>query len=95
MELLQNLAYDGAPIGAQEQAQLTADIDRENQQRNRNRELPSQGYLDAPVLWTKAITVVVPVTLVREEAARIGELVHRLTGIRLERITIVDETSRV
>jgi hypothetical protein len=43
-------------------------------------------------LEQEAITVVVPVALVRDEAARIGELVHRLTGIRLERITIVDET---
>jgi stage III sporulation protein AH len=55
--------------------------------------LKAQGYLDGLViLGDDAVTVVVPITLTREEAARVGEVVNRLTGIRLERITIVDET---
>ena len=96
IELLQNLAYDGHTDGERkEQAQtdlqlLIEKISRETEIENL---LKAQGYLDALVLLEQgAITVVVPVALVRDEAARIGELVHRLTGIRLERITIVDET---
>ncbi|HKM43414.1 MAG TPA: SpoIIIAH-like family protein [Limnochordia bacterium] len=96
VELLQNLAYDGHTEGERkEKAQtdlqeLIAKISRETDIENL---LKAQGYLDALVLLDQeAITVVIPVTLMREEAARIGELVHRLTGIRLEGITIVDET---
>ncbi len=96
IELLQNLAYDGhTELERKEQAQtdlqtFIGKISRETEIENL---LKAQGYLDALVLLEQdAITVVVPVTLVRDEAARIGELVHRLTGVRLERITIVDET---
>jgi stage III sporulation protein AH len=99
VELLQNLAYDGSTDRERkEQAQIDLQtlIERISRETEIENLLKAQGYLDALVLLDQeAITVVVPVTLVREEAARIGELVHRLTGIRLERITIVDETSRV
>lgn len=96
VELLQNLAYDPhTESERKEQAQtdlqkLIEKITRETEIENL---MKAKGYLDALVLLDQeAITVVVPVTLTREEAARIGELVNRLTGIRLERITIVDET---
>ncbi|HBN95172.1 MAG TPA: hypothetical protein DDZ66_02640 [Firmicutes bacterium] len=96
VELLQNLAYDGhSERERKEQAQvdLQAFIEKISRETEIENLLKAQGYLDALVLLDQeAITVVVPVTLVREEAARIGELVHRLTGVRLERITIVDET---
>lgn len=57
--------------------------------------LKANGYLDAVTLIeNESATIVVPVTLTREEAMVIGDLVHRITGIRLERITIVDELTR-
>lgn len=57
--------------------------------------LKANGYLDAVILMeNESATVVVPVSLTREEAMVIGDLVHRITGIRLERITIVDELTR-
>jgi len=96
VELLQNLAYDGQTEGERkEQAQtdLQAYIQKIGRETEIENLLKTQGYLDALVLMDQdAITVVVPVTLIREEAARIGELVHRLTGIGFEGITIVDET---
>lgn len=96
VELLQNLAYDSnSERERKDQAQvdLQTFIEKISRETEIENLLKAQGYLDALVLLDQeAITVVVPVTLVREEAARIGELVHRLTGIRLERITIVDET---
>ena len=96
VELLQNLAYDShTEQERKEQAQLDlqAFIEKISRETEIENLLKAQGYLDALVLLDReAITVVVPVALVRDEAARIGELVQRLTGIRLERITIVDET---
>jgi len=96
VELLQNLAYDSnneRERKEQAQVDLQTFIEKISRETEIENLLKAQGYLDALVLLDQeAITVVVPVTLVREEAARIGELVHRLTGIRLERITIVDET---
>lgn len=96
VELLQNFAYDGhTERERKEKAQtdLQEFIEKISRETDIENLLKAQGYLDALVLLDQeAITVVVPVTLIREEAARIGELVHRLTGIRLERITIVDET---
>jgi stage III sporulation protein AH len=96
VELLQNLAYDTHTEGERkEQAQLDlqAFIEKITRETEIENLLKAQGYLDALVLLDQeAITVVVPVTLVRDEVARIGELVHRLTGIRLENVTIVDET---
>ncbi|NMB21257.1 MAG: SpoIIIAH-like family protein [Firmicutes bacterium] len=96
VELLQNLAYDGHTEGerkAQAQADLQKFIEKISRETDIENLLKAQGYLDALVLLDQeTITVVVPVTLMRDEAARIGELVHRLTGIRLEGVTIVDET---
>jgi stage III sporulation protein AH len=96
VELLQNLAYDGQTEGerkAQAQLDLQAFIQKIGRETEIENLLKAQGYLDALVLLDQeAITVVVPVSLIREEAARIGEMVHRLTGIGFERITIVDET---
>ncbi len=96
VELLQNLAYDAHTEGQRKeraQIDLQAFIEKISRETEIENLLKAQGYLDALVLLDQeAITVVVPVSLVREEVARIGELVHRLTGIRLERITIVDET---
>lgn len=96
VELLQNIAYDPhTPSERKEEAQqdLQALIDRITRETEIENLLKAKGYLDALVLLDEQhITVVVPVTLTRDEAARIGELVHRLTGIRLEGITIVDET---
>lgn len=95
MELLQNFAYDPESdstrrAGAQQELQAFIEkISRETEIENL---LKAKGYVDGlAILDQEAITVVVPVTLTREEAARIGELVQRMTGIRLERITIVDE----
>lgn len=57
--------------------------------------LKANGYIDAVALVdSDSATVVVPVTLTREEATRIGEIINRITKVRLERITIVDELSR-
>jgi len=57
--------------------------------------LKANGYLDAVVLIeNNSVTVVVPVTLTVQEAEIIGELVHRITNVRLDRITIIDELSR-
>ncbi len=96
VELLQNFAYDvdtDKERKEQAQADLQAFIEKISRETEIENLLKAQGYLDALVLLDReAITVVVPVTLVRDEAARIGELVQRLTGIRLEGITIVDET---
>ena len=53
------------------------------------------GFLDAVVLIENdTATVVVPVTLSGMEAEMIGELVHRLTNIRFDRITIIDELAQ-
>ena len=96
MELLQNLAYDVHTEGQrkeQVQVDLQNFIEKISRETDIENLLKAQGYLDALVLLDdETITVVVPVTLRREEAARIGELVHRLSGIRLEGITIVDES---
>ncbi len=57
--------------------------------------LRAKGYIDAiTILMENAATVVVPVTLAMAEATQIGELVNRITGVRLERITIVDELTK-
>ncbi|NMB00926.1 MAG: SpoIIIAH-like family protein [Firmicutes bacterium] len=97
VELLQDIAYDTHTTNERKeeaQRELQAFIDRITRETEIENLLKAKGYLDALVLLDqeKSITVVVPVTLTRDEAARIGELVHRLTGIRLEGITIVDET---
>mgnify|MGYP001012221751 CR=1 FL=1 len=99
LELLQNIAYDAhTPEERREEAQIQLQelIERMTRETELENLLKAQGDLDALVLLDRdAITVVVPVTLTRDEAARIGELVHRLTGLALERITIVDETRGV
>jgi stage III sporulation protein AH len=96
IELLQNIAYDVQTQGERReeaQLQLQALIDRITRETEIENLLKAKGYLDALVLLdSQAVTVVVPVTLTRDEAARVGELVHRLTGLSMERITIVDET---
>ena len=57
--------------------------------------LKANGYIDAVALVdSDSATVVVPVTLTKEEATRIGEIINRITKVRLERITIIDELSR-
>ena len=51
----------------------------------------AKGYIDGvAILDEGSAIIVVPVRLIREEAAQIGELVNRLTGIRFEHY-IVDE----
>lgn len=99
IELLQNIAYDAhtqEERREEAQIQLQLLIERITRETEIENLLKAKGYLDALVLLDQeAITVVVPVTLTRDEAARIGELVHRLTGLSMERITIVDETTSV
>ena len=99
IELLQNIAYDAHTEGERReeaQSQLQLLIDRITRETEIENLLKAKGYLDALVLLDpEAVTVVVPVILTREEAAGIGELVHRLTGVGFERITIVDETRSV
>lgn len=96
VELLQDIAYDAqTQPERREEARIALQqlIDRFTRETEIENLLKAKGYLDALVLLDPdAVTVVVPVTLTRDEAARIGELVHRLTGVRLEGITIVDET---
>ena len=54
--------------------------------------LRAKGYIDGvAILKANSATVVVQAELTQEEAAQIGELVNRLTGISFDRITIVDE----
>ncbi|NMA61461.1 MAG: SpoIIIAH-like family protein [Firmicutes bacterium] len=99
MELLQNFAYDaqGDPERkGQMQSELQALVEKMSRETEIENLLKAKGYLDGLVILDQdAITVVVPVTLTREEAARIGELVQRMTGVRLEKITIVDEAISV
>lgn len=99
VELLQNAAYDSqfpATHRTEMQKELHSLVERLSRETEIENLLKAKGYLDGLVILDKeAVTVVVPVTLTREEAARIGELVHRMTGIGLERITIVDELIRV
>lgn len=99
IELLQNIAYDAHTEGERReeaQSQLQLLIDRITRETEIENLLKAKGYLDAlALLDPEAVTVVVPVILTREEAAGIGELVHRLTGVGFERITIVDETRSV
>lgn len=95
MELLQNFAYD-PQVDANRRTEAQGDLQTLIEKISRETEienlLKAKGYLDGLVILDQeTITVVVPVTLTRDEAARIGELVQRITGIRLERITIVDE----
>lgn len=95
MELLQNLAYDpqsGAEQKKHIQEELQALLEKMSRETELENLLKAKGYLDGLVILDKdAVTIIVPVTLNREEAAQIGELVHRMTGIRLDKITIVDE----
>ncbi len=57
--------------------------------------LKVNGYLDAVVLLeNQSATIVVPVTLTIAEVETIGELVSRITNIRLDKITIIDELTR-
>ncbi|MGI6147789.1 MAG: SpoIIIAH-like family protein [Firmicutes bacterium] len=95
MELLQNAAYDQAVDPAQrataqtELQQLIAAMGKEAEIENL---LRAKGYIDGvAILKANSATVVVPAELTQEEAAQIGELVNRLTGISFDRITIVDE----
>lgn len=95
MELLQSMIYDTgydseSRMSAQRELQaLIETMTRETEIENL---LKAKGYLDGVVILnSEAVTVVVPAALTREEAAGIGELIHRLTGIRLDRVTIVDE----
>jgi stage III sporulation protein AH len=96
MELLQNFAYDAQADPerkAQMQGELQALVEKMSRETEIENLIKAKGYLDGLVILDQdVITVVVPVTLTREEAARIGELVQRMTGIKLEKITIVDET---
>lgn len=95
VELLQNFAYDAQSDSerrAQFQNELHALIEKMSRETEIENLLKAKGYLDGLVIFDQdAVTVVVPVTLTREEASRIGDLVQRMTGIRLEKITIVDE----
>lgn len=57
--------------------------------------LKAKGYLDAiAILEDNSVTVAVPVTLTREEASSIGDVVTRITGVSRENITIVDEPAQ-
>lgn len=99
VEVLQNFVYDTHTDGERKekfQNELQELIEKMSRETEIENLLKAKGYVDGlAILDRDSITVVVPVTLTREEAARIGELVHRMTGIRLERITIVDETRGV
>lgn len=95
MELLQNMAYDQAVdheqrVAAHAELQLLiATMAREAEIENL---LKAKGYIDGvAVLDQDSAIIVLPVQLTRDEAAQIGELVNRLTGIGFEHITIVDE----
>ncbi len=95
-ELLQNLAYD-SHSDSQRRVQAQEDLRKLIEKMSRETEIESllkaKGYVDAlAIIDHHVVTVVVPVTLSQEEAARIGELVQRLCDVRLDRITIVDET---
>ncbi|NLJ80382.1 MAG: SpoIIIAH-like family protein [Firmicutes bacterium] len=95
IELMQEAVYNTQFPAAQKteaQGQLHNLIERMSRETEIENLLKAKGYLDGLVILDKeAITVVVPVTLTREEAAKIGELVQRMTGIGLDAITIVDE----
>lgn len=54
--------------------------------------LKAKGHLDGVVMiGTDSVTVVVPSEISKDDASQIGELITRMTGVRLDRITIVDE----
>ncbi len=98
LELLESIVYDKSLSEQRREAaqadllELIALLGRETELENL---LKAQGYIDAiAILAESAATIVVPVTLTKEEAERIGDLVKRMTGVRLDRITIVDDLSR-
>ena len=98
LDLLQAMRADGdLDSGRRQQLQgeliqAVNDIAKETELENL---LRVNGFLDAVVLIENdTATVVVPVTLSRMEAEMIGELVHRLTNIRFDRITIIDEMAQ-
>ena len=89
-----NVAHTQEERREEAQIQLQLLIERITRETEIEKLLKAKGYHDALVLLDQeAITVVVPVTLTRDDAARIGELVHSLTGLSKERITIVEETT--
>lgn len=95
-ELLQNIAYDShsdSKQRGQAQDELQKIIDKINKETEIENLLKAKGYVDAlAIIDNHVVTIVVPVTLNQEEAARIGELVQRLSNVSLDKITIVDET---
>lgn len=95
-ELLQNIAYDShsdSKQRGQAQDELQNLIDKMSRETEIENLLKAKGYVDAlAIINHHVVTVVVPVTLSQEEAARIGELVQRLSNVGLDKITIVDET---
>lgn len=96
IELLQNFVYDpelAMDRRAEAQQELKDFVEKMSREAEIENLLKAKGYVDGLVILDQnSVTIVVPVTLTFDEVARIGELVHRLTDIKLEQITIVDES---
>lgn len=98
LELLEKMTIDPTlTVTKREQAndellKLMANMTHETEIENL---LKTNGYIDAVVLVDHdSATVVVPVTLTQLEAVKIGEIINRITSVRLDRITIVDQLSK-
>lgn len=98
LDLLQSMLEDGeldADRRMDLQGELIKAVDIIAKETELENLLRVNGFLDAVVLIENdTATVVVPVTLSGMEAEMIGELVHRLTNIRFDRITIIDELAQ-
>ncbi|MGB4266448.1 MAG: SpoIIIAH-like family protein, partial [Limnochordia bacterium] len=98
LDLLQSMLEDGeldADRRMELQGELIKAVDIIAKETELENLLRVNGFLDAVVLIENdTATVVVPVTLSGMEAEMIGELVHRLTNIRFDRITIIDELAQ-
>lgn len=95
-EILQTTAQDSSVSEARRRAaheQLLALWHQEAREAEIEHLLSAQGYTGVVVLSELGAHVVVDGLLDAAAAARIGELVHRIAGVRREAITIVDGIS--
>lgn len=96
-ELLQTALQDPELSAAQReqlQAELLQLMRRSEAELQAETLLRAKGYTDAVVVMTpNGANVVVPVVLTSQDAAVVGELTARTTGVPMERITIIDGAS--
>lgn len=97
VELLQTVLQD-KELSAAQREQLNTELmqimQRSEAELQAETLLRAKGYLDAIVVITQnGANVVVPAVLTKQDAAIIGELTARASGVPAERITIIDGAS--